>query len=598
MSNAARIPLNPEDVTLGKAGGPVRFENQSDTIFASLFLPVSESENDSENDSHYYCDCLNYNSESIPWQFCDRILRVIRNPQFNSKDVTFKDCGDMFGAIGRRRDHMWSLVEARPTCDSPSSLPLVILVGVLDYLKIEIISRIFQVPIESRYLDNRLRVEDNAGVLEWKQTLRNMMLVHSSWHARVKRLLGYSIISTQGLTPAFVQNPLYGEWTRELCLKSQFDLESSDFDSDSTSIAFFPDAPILPRGFSSICAYISNIRVVHLCLRELPNRLASVCDVLSRLTSLEELTLEDFNGEIPFETIFATISKARLSTLRVLRFYANRYKYDDSSIHIRFLESLEMLHSVQLIYPDPLRERYEPPNIGACSVLWSRNTLQRGSSFMLSELLIHCAAESEVPVASRYYSRDPQWEKMFDTAKLVEFQVVGPQKGDWLNILSEFAEPSTIAHSIGPWLGRCSSSRTLVFRGFLWMRIMMFEQVIDYCPNGVLANVEELIIEITSLPLPVTTTLWEHASDMEKEVAKAKFSANDEKLSQVVGAGLFPGMRILKVIFPEEELGYYVERFEDARKRGDLGLEERRMLLPHCKQRCSERSISLFVEIV
>ncbi len=145
-------------------GGPIQVDfanNPSDALFARLFVNKSESESSGD-------------SQCIPWKYCDLVLSVIRDPHFSSRDVTFKDCGDMFRCIGRRRQEGWSVVEARPKQNI--SFPQVVLEGVLDCIKtgMEKSKDILRA--------DRWKYPDASwtGWLEgWRDTLQNVALVHS-----------------------------------------------------------------------------------------------------------------------------------------------------------------------------------------------------------------------------------------------------------------------------------------------------------------------------------------------------------------------------------------------------------------------------------
>lgn len=95
-------------------GVPLEFENHSDYLFARLFLNIDTA-------------------ARIPWKFCDTILSTLRDPRFDNRSITFKDCGDMYCQIGQYRDRAWSLVESRP--QDNAVFPQVILDGVFDVLE-------------------------------------------------------------------------------------------------------------------------------------------------------------------------------------------------------------------------------------------------------------------------------------------------------------------------------------------------------------------------------------------------------------------------------------------------------------------------------
>ncbi len=89
---------------------PYDFANPSDNLFARLFV-----------------NNLNSPGACIPWKYCDLILSTFKDIRFNSRDVTFKSCGDMFCRMGRYRDDTWSMVEARSVMDK--TFPQAVLEG-------------------------------------------------------------------------------------------------------------------------------------------------------------------------------------------------------------------------------------------------------------------------------------------------------------------------------------------------------------------------------------------------------------------------------------------------------------------------------------
>ncbi|KLO17886.1 hypothetical protein SCHPADRAFT_900255 [Schizopora paradoxa] len=571
MSIAAQSPLNLEDIKFDQPGGPVRFDNPSDTIFASLFLPASISK-----------DGL----DSVPWEFCDRILSAIRSPQFNPKEVTFKNCGDMFRRVGNHRRDLWSAVEARSTCNA--SFPLPILDGIVDCLKAAMPSHTSSETGDYGY-DQRI---DGR---EWTKTLQSMMLVHSSWHARAKRCLGYSLVSTYGPTPLMLQNPTFGEWTKELHL-------SYNGDGGGSLVDLWSIAPTEPNDYflDVLCARVHNVRFVNISLEFIsPEDLAPIFKALSYLDSLEKLLVKaaDDCDEFPVHTVLTAVSEARHPTLRVLKFQAPMIDLANFTTAMDSLASFETLHSIELVSL-PLRINQV---IGMSRLLWTRNLSKGGSHFDVQEIRIDCVSESDYNAISipRAQSLTEGVTKLLQDTKRVKFRFVPrkPRASD-REPESRAASYRVIDGVLGTWLALCTSAHTVDFQGFLWTQAEMFQRIDKQF--GALAKIRELVIEAASAPCPPPSNPGDTTDSVAEEFARAQFQTNDAELSEVVGAGLFPGLLSLKVIFPERWLGICVPRFasKDAHERGSWGAEERRMLLPHCRQRCSEKCISFHVEIV
>ncbi|KLO17885.1 hypothetical protein SCHPADRAFT_994041, partial [Schizopora paradoxa] len=567
MTIAAQNSLNLEDIEFDQPGGPVQFDNPSDTIFASLFLPVSLNE-----------DGL----DSVPWQFCDRILYAIRSPQFDPKKVTFKNCGDMFCSIGSRRRDMWSAVEARPTCNA--SFPMVILDGIVDCLQAEM-------PPRTSSENRDYTYDQMPEVRQWTKTLQSMMLVHSSWHARAKRCLGHSLVSSYGPIPTTLQNPTFGLWTKELHLSFNPN-EDDEFDQWSVALTQYHNYLM-----KALCSRLPNIRLASICLEKVSaNVLAPICDALAHLDSLKELRLKPaFEcDEFPVHLLITAISEARHPTLQVLQLYEPDFNISNLPSQIDSLAPLEKLHSVQL-EGRPL-EHFRA--IGFSKALWSRDPAKRGSHFRMDNVTIDCVPESSLNVM-----RDPFFQGMNESTvgllrstELVKFRFVPrqPQITD-RKTSSRTAERSSISSVLGSWLALCSSARTVVFHDFAWTQTKMFEQIHEQF--GALEEIKELVIEAASHS---PSGLSEGGGFEAEEFAKTQFPLNDDELSRVVGTSLFPGLRVLKVTFSKRWLEMCVEDFksDDVGEHGRWRAEERRMLLPQCRKRCAEGSIRFDVDIL
>lgn len=485
IDQTEQMQSNPTDLPFrfDTPGGPVRFENASDTIFASLFLPAFDLQRGTLRQTEYEMetcpapDPIDFDSESIPWQFCDRILKTLRNPNFNPREITFENCGDMFRRVGEKRQDKWTVAEARPTC---STFPMVVLDEVLDAL-------------EAEALHNSRR-----GDIAWMKTIKNMMFVHSSWHASVKRLLGHTLFSTSGPAPATLQNPIFGGWTKVLYLKYE---SVSDYFFSNLSIA-----PSRPHGYflNTLFARISNIRVVYLCLEETSDiALASACQSLSSLASLEELTLEARYGSLPVQITLAVISKTLHPTLKVIFLRQGSIGLEDLSISIRSLELLKSLHSVHLHHG-----RYTfRQDIGISDVSWSRYPSISGSPFTTSELQIECDVDFAENVQYSLPETSEGVIQVLQSTKLAAFEF----REEFYELerfgRQEIPIPpsSKICELITPWLAQCSSARTLTFRQFPWTQIKTFELIQEQL--GAQTRIEELVIEATHLPLPPASTL-------------------------------------------------------------------------------------------
>ncbi len=198
--------------------------------------------------------------------------------------------------------------------------------------------------------------------------------------------------------------------------------------------------------------------------------------------------------------------------------------------------------------------------------------------FTLDNLRIDCPRKSSGTTGDVIVQNRDVHEMLRSGARRVEFRVLERE--------FRLDDPIAMGNMLAPMLALCTSARELVFNGLLWTRMKIFEQV---QAQGVPKTVEELTIRITTLPLQRG---WFN-EPIRKVIAPAmeQFSLNDDTLSQALILGLAPGLRVLKVLFLEE--GEVNEFFKNYL----LGHEGRlHLLLPRCRQICSERDIKFTVD--
>lgn len=149
-----------------------QFNNPSDALFAQLFLKI----------------------EGAPLSVFDSILSTIRNPSFNAKDITFKDCGDFCSYVTSSQNG----AVCRCGWESNVGLPEVILDSVLDMLGDELrrgwdaARKHFHglIQLKRMYCYITMALFLNARDY-WRSTLLNCAFVHSSWLVRARPALGY-----------------------------------------------------------------------------------------------------------------------------------------------------------------------------------------------------------------------------------------------------------------------------------------------------------------------------------------------------------------------------------------------------------------------
>jgi len=156
-----------------------------------------------------------------------------------------------------------------------------------------------------------------------------MALVHSSWHGHARRLLGYSAITLKGPAPNLLRNHFYGGWTRQLYLSYGGQMHS--FMAPNQPYDYF---------LTTFCARIPSTHLVSFSfynIRKLsPTFIATLCEALSALPSLEDLTIQVESHRsaerIPLYLIPA-LSEARLPSLCALRFIYERWGGVSEIIH-------------------------------------------------------------------------------------------------------------------------------------------------------------------------------------------------------------------------------------------------------------------------
>ncbi len=311
---------------------------------------------------------------------------------FNPKDITYEDCGHMFSSIALRRQEAWFAVEARPR--DRVMFPQAVLDCVLDFIKVEV-----EMAINAKRwgtwdpeYPEKPWIE-NGPLLEWREVLQNMMLVHSTWHASARHLLGYAVFSGRGPTPNLVQTPLFGGWTKELHLT---------YIGHNLTLPTAPNQPYAHL-LKSLCARIQNTRLASLsfvAFEKLPTAsLTIICNAISSLAALEELVFEtDGIPIIPLlEELVAALSKTRHPTLQIFCFipYFRQDHRLESVCLPDLLSPLASLPKLRLVhlYDDAFDYRNVTSTVSGVSWCRSPSKSTPNSIFALDELRIHVPLE-------------------------------------------------------------------------------------------------------------------------------------------------------------------------------------------------------------
>lgn len=248
-------------------GTHLNFDNSSDALFARLFLKRGPL------------------SWPLSWTFFDTILSTLRDPAFDVKQITFKDCADFHTRIAKIRESSLSSITQRESKVS-SPIPYVVLEGVFQVLGDDL-----------RAFVDTVRSENNGhitiGILknsrlfseEFKSrqaTLAICARVHSSWLERARHQLGSCHISTPSLLPRSLRNPWLGGWTRDLHISY-------------CNVGPDPRTPQSHALLRALLARLPNVQHLSLCTKgykkaELESFTSVWADIFPFLPQLEELT--------------------------------------------------------------------------------------------------------------------------------------------------------------------------------------------------------------------------------------------------------------------------------------------------------------------
>lgn len=141
--------------------------------------------------------------EELGIQKFNQLLTVLRNPEFDVKDVTFKNPLEIFHHVASKKQE--AAVE-RSGNIAVAGMPSLVLSGVIRTLVEEVPS------IEGP--------EGHRPLSEAERTLLNMTLAHRSWSFLAQKGLGERVFirGTASLRAAML-SPLLGSWTKQLAYK-------------------------------------------------------------------------------------------------------------------------------------------------------------------------------------------------------------------------------------------------------------------------------------------------------------------------------------------------------------------------------------------
>lgn len=200
---------------------------------------------DSKLQSHFQCnnasDALLARlllTDGVEDTILDLFLSVVSDPNFESKDVTFKLSGDIHRLVGEQRkkntDSLGNRSLQHGMINVTAGLPSIVLDGVIDVLKGELEDAVLSqrskdgiafTSINPPFACFGLVEGEHRAISICHRILSNCCVVHTSWLTRARRALGFFLISPMNskadtvLLPRFVRSPLYSTWTRQVELK-------------------------------------------------------------------------------------------------------------------------------------------------------------------------------------------------------------------------------------------------------------------------------------------------------------------------------------------------------------------------------------------
>ncbi|KLO16246.1 hypothetical protein SCHPADRAFT_887879 [Schizopora paradoxa] len=209
-------------------------EDVTPTFLIDMVEKVLQASSPSESDK-VLADLVN--NRSLTYEGLTTLLQAIKNGGFDSKDVTIDQAEDvLLREVNKRYDTLM-----RNESASTVKVPRIVIQGVIDILsdvmdfydswKDKFISDTFD------KFEGTLREERSMAA---KSTLESMSLVHPSWTLMAYRALGQlmdvPVEKVEGRDSPwawYLQNPLYGAWTRTLKFKAKFQI--SEFDAKQRS---------------------------------------------------------------------------------------------------------------------------------------------------------------------------------------------------------------------------------------------------------------------------------------------------------------------------------------------------------------------------
>ncbi len=307
------------------------------------------------------------------------------------------------------------------------------------------------------------------------------------------------------------------------------------------------------------------------------------------LTAAEEIAF--LGDELP-DSLIQLLSETQHPTprLRTLRFHLQNPSFKiESDMLPQFLSPLVALSSlcfIHVVYASGGRR--SPTDALATfghvtAVSWSRDPIQSGSSSIFS---LHQLRLEPSPLENAAIN------VVLRSVRHADFDVFvfGAHRGSYTD--------GKVSGSISKSCRAGSSACKLTLRNKWSPALGDFSQLLSSERVQVSPSVQELVL--------VTTLCSGSHYDGVGEPLKARIASDDAQLSLVLGPGMIPGLRMLRVFLSEwESPSWFVKQIvvENAcRFGGDQDVTEwvgqYGYVLPQCMQKCKERGVEFLVDVV
>ncbi|KLO16248.1 hypothetical protein SCHPADRAFT_995222 [Schizopora paradoxa] len=317
-----------------------------------------------------------------------RILIAIRSGTFEAGDLTFESLESLVFHPLKIRQNVLFHNKRSPLSGFTQSIPRIVLQELIDLLAAVVF------PSTSSVDEGVVRVlpgstfrPSRSSSDEAMRTLKCLALVHPSWTSMVYRALGKHLTvpyayKNEQLSPwtAYIQNPRYGAWTKELA----FIVTSNTLKSAGIRRSFF---------VANIHRRFPNLRTVHVHFYRLHEDATNTLKILTRLKMMTDLNIELGSSEQvpkkndvspPWSSFFETL--ARLPQLRTLQIPCCRNRIQGLKIPSDFIplttnRKFEKLRISVLNLEDTKRSRDYPSLL-----VWVRQNDDAKDAFGLTTL--------------------------------------------------------------------------------------------------------------------------------------------------------------------------------------------------------------------